>query len=502
MVRLTADVIRRKSEHNEGTMADLEEIALHQLEIERIEAIGPLCRRLRILYLQNNIIGKMENLKHLKELEYLNLALNNITKIEGLESCESLRKLDLTVNFVACADLEASARNLQCNKMLRELYVVGNPFSDWDGHKDYLCAMLPWLVKIDGTDITKAERIRAHQRMPELEAELAGRIAQERLAAMAAMAAKPSGSKCTIREADEEEEGEKGEKGECDELERDASAAAASSEQEEEENAPYTPELRTEMYREMAEEKAEKEAREKERMPRERNYSHEHGAAVAQAYEQQYFGDGRVRQCNEGGLRFAFDEDPDNFFFEVDLPRHADTSLVDCEVFPRFVQVIFKDKTLRVAVPGGDDEEVRADESRCERSKASGKLTVTMPKVNAASMVLGRDKSLDEAGKRNQAETQPGRSRRLASAADTDKGKKAQQLLSEAVDVRRVYQGKENPHLARDKENENEKENDKAAPLMQVRSHTLLAVKQQRETEAALAVPGLSDDDDDDDECE
>ena len=66
MVRITADLIRRKSEHNDGTMADLEEIALHQLEIEKIERIGTLCRRLQILYLQNNIIGKLENLQHLK----------------------------------------------------------------------------------------------------------------------------------------------------------------------------------------------------------------------------------------------------------------------------------------------------------------------------------------------------------------------------------------------------------------------------------------------------
>jgi hypothetical protein len=33
--------------------------------------------------LQNNIIPRMENLHHLKELEYLNLALNNIDMIQG-----------------------------------------------------------------------------------------------------------------------------------------------------------------------------------------------------------------------------------------------------------------------------------------------------------------------------------------------------------------------------------------------------------------------------------
>ena len=34
MVRITRDLIRRKAEHNDGIVPDLEEISLHQLEIE------------------------------------------------------------------------------------------------------------------------------------------------------------------------------------------------------------------------------------------------------------------------------------------------------------------------------------------------------------------------------------------------------------------------------------------------------------------------------------
>ena len=65
-----------------------------------------LCRHLRILYLQNNIIGKLENLNKLKELDYLNMALNNIAIIENIEGCESLRKLDFTVNFIELYSLK------------------------------------------------------------------------------------------------------------------------------------------------------------------------------------------------------------------------------------------------------------------------------------------------------------------------------------------------------------------------------------------------------------
>lgn len=100
MSRITLDLLRKRSEHNEGEISTLEEIALHQENIEKIELIDRTCRHLRILLLQNNLISRIENLGRLKRLEYLNLALNNIEAIENLEGLESLRKLDLTVNFI------------------------------------------------------------------------------------------------------------------------------------------------------------------------------------------------------------------------------------------------------------------------------------------------------------------------------------------------------------------------------------------------------------------
>jgi protein TilB len=112
MVRITPDLIRKRAEHNEGQLSTLEEVALHQYEIEKIESLDKYCRHLKIVYLQNNIIGKMENLNRLKELEYLNMALNNVSVIEGLDGCEALDKLDMTLNFVDLEDLEESMANL------------------------------------------------------------------------------------------------------------------------------------------------------------------------------------------------------------------------------------------------------------------------------------------------------------------------------------------------------------------------------------------------------
>jgi hypothetical protein len=47
-------------------LASLEEVSLHQQGIERIELLGHACRALKILYLQSNVIGRLENLHRLK----------------------------------------------------------------------------------------------------------------------------------------------------------------------------------------------------------------------------------------------------------------------------------------------------------------------------------------------------------------------------------------------------------------------------------------------------
>ncbi|XP_071451583.1 dynein axonemal assembly factor 11 isoform X2 [Hetaerina americana] len=163
MVLITIDLIRKRAEHNEGEVSTLEEIALHQEEIEKIEHIQNWCKDLQILYLQNNIISRIENLGKLKKLVYLNLALNNIEKIENLQGCESLEKLDLTLNFVG--DLR-DVCTLQSNYNLKHLFLLGNPCTDYEGYRDYVSTVLPSLVTLDGTDISRSERIIASQCFP------------------------------------------------------------------------------------------------------------------------------------------------------------------------------------------------------------------------------------------------------------------------------------------------------------------------------------------------
>lgn len=52
-------MVRRRAEHNECQIFSLEEVSLHQQDIERIEHLDRWCRDLRILYLQNNLIPRI-----------------------------------------------------------------------------------------------------------------------------------------------------------------------------------------------------------------------------------------------------------------------------------------------------------------------------------------------------------------------------------------------------------------------------------------------------------
>lgn len=131
------------------------------MNIEKISNLDVYCRHLKILYLQNNLIEKMEGLNKLKELEYINVCVNNISLIEGVWGCESLQKLDLTLNFIDIEDFEESVDNLADLPDFREIYLLGNPCTDWPHWKEYLMARLPNLGRIDGEEVSISKKLAA-----------------------------------------------------------------------------------------------------------------------------------------------------------------------------------------------------------------------------------------------------------------------------------------------------------------------------------------------------
>ena len=172
MVEITQDLLRKRAEHNEKMLSTLEEISLHQQNIKEIRNLDVYCRHLKILYLQNNLIEEMSGLNKLKELEYLNLAVNSIAKIAGIKRCESLNKLDMTLNFVDIEDLQESCEEMEWCENLNDVYFTGNPCTDWPNYRQYVIAKVPQIMRLDGDEVSRSERLTAKTMLAQHEAEL------------------------------------------------------------------------------------------------------------------------------------------------------------------------------------------------------------------------------------------------------------------------------------------------------------------------------------------
>ncbi|GAW83657.1 hypothetical protein, conserved [Plasmodium gonderi] len=319
-MKIDLDLIKKKSEHNEGLIEDLEEIALHQLQINKIEFINIHCRNLKILLLQNNLIEKIENLNQLKKLEYLNLAINNITLVENLEGCESLRKLDLTLNFIDISNVEISISNLKKNENLKELYLMGNPCAKWEYLKLFIILHLEHLEVLDGSDILVSDKIRAKQKAT------------------------------TIMLALENEKKNKKKNG---------------SEQNEHYDNINN---RKKIYAEI----------EKEEMERRKN--EENKDNNKKEILSLYNDDGDIRQCNEGHYKFMFDEYSSNkyTFLKLFLPKYLCNSLIKIDINVNYIRCIIKNKLFQLKL----NDSILTDLSKISRKKYTGELHIKMRKKN------------------------------------------------------------------------------------------------------------------------
>ncbi|XP_066422686.1 dynein axonemal assembly factor 11 isoform X4 [Molothrus aeneus] len=314
MVRITEDLVRRRAEHNNCEIFSLEEISLHQQEIEKLEHLDKWCRDLKILYLQNNLIPKIENVSKLKKLEYLNVALNNIERIENLEGCEELKKLDLTANFIG--EL-SSIESLKCNIHLKELFLMGNPCTEFEGYRQFVVATLQQLKYLDSKEIERSERIKALQDYPEVQ----WKIREQEEAYL-------------LKRAREKEEAQ----------------------------------------RRMQEKKDEKQKQMESKLGCDRESKKREKTVWTLVTAE-----GKVLNVNVPKLHFSLKDDEENNQIILDLAvyRHLDTSLLDVDVQPTYIRVLVKGKPFQLVLP----EEVKPDSSSAKRSQTTGHLVVTMPKA-------------------------------------------------------------------------------------------------------------------------
>lgn len=75
-----------------------------------------------------------------------------------------------------------------------------------------------------------------------------------------------------------------------------------------------------------------------------------------------YKPNGEIRQCNEGKYKFKLREwdDADYTFFDLELPKFLDTSLLDVNLNPKWVSVRIRDKLTQLKF----SQEVMVDGSK------------------------------------------------------------------------------------------------------------------------------------------
>lgn len=373
MVRITESLIRKRAEHNEGEISTLEEVSLHQYDIEKIEWIDKWCKDLKILYLQSNLIAKIENVGKLKKLEYLNLALNNVERVENLEGCESLQKLDLTVNFVG------ELTSIECLKDLynfREMYMTGNPCAQYDGYRDFVIATLTQLKYLDGQEIEKSERIKAIQNYDKVRVQILKQQSaymkereKEKQKATAKKEGKPGFDGRWYTDINNTSEGET-KVSETPENEDNDETNDKDLEEDQKfwnEEVPFTPESRISVHEHMkkVKEKEEKKYEDPTKVKRERRLMTD---------------DGKMLNVNEPKIDFFLNDNEEENQYELDLTiyKYLDTSMLDVDVQTDYVRVTIKGKIFQLALT----DEVLPDSSSAKRSQITGHLLITMPKAN------------------------------------------------------------------------------------------------------------------------
>ncbi|XP_053949832.1 protein tilB [Anastrepha ludens] len=356
MVKITEELVRKKSEHNECLISTLEELSLHQEDIERIEHLQNWCRELKILLLQSNLISKIENLHKLKKLEYLNLAVNNIERIENLEQLESLTKLDLTLNFIGGI---TSLESLKGNYNLRELILIGNPCCEYPNYRDYVMGTLPQLNSLDSEEIKLSQKLQAQKLLSSYRPIIVQKQADyfiERDEQKLRVAQKKEQLEAEMAEIDDEDM-------------RLKKFWDAKSE--------HCPETRMDIA------KYHKLGREKKNMDQNDKQVRKTPALFAPC--------GRPYNLNQPKLPFNLRDEVNEYILELGIYKYLDTSQIKVDVESNYLRVSVKGKIFQMTF----SEEIKTTEARIQRSQLTGHLLVNLPKLKVNELLIVRAKNKD-----------------------------------------------------------------------------------------------------------
>ncbi|KAG8566151.1 hypothetical protein GDO81_013123 [Engystomops pustulosus] len=104
-------------------------------------------KQVQNLYLQENLIKKIENVDVLKDLRFLSLSWNRLEEIQKLRSLTNLQYLDLSHNLIKKLD----ANELPPSLLILDL--TGNPCTKAKDYRQQVLDALPLLQQLDGESV-------------------------------------------------------------------------------------------------------------------------------------------------------------------------------------------------------------------------------------------------------------------------------------------------------------------------------------------------------------
>ena len=87
---------------------------------------------------------------------------------------------------------------------------------------------------------------------------------------------------------------------------------------------------------------------------------------------------GERRNCNEGDLQYELKYEQSRLVLQIMMPQWIPTDEMDLDLQPTYVSLVAQGKVLRLRLPHA----ILPDESKAQRSQATGRLEVVMPVEN------------------------------------------------------------------------------------------------------------------------
>lgn len=143
-----------KAEIKARKLLKLTHIHLDREQIDEIDNLAEYLGDVSNLYLQGNLIKRIENLEFLHKLKFLILSSNQIEKIENLTNLKQLKLLDLSYNLIDDIDVKELPKSIIFLD-LRENECLTGPRQTWlkKSFKSLLTNHLSNLKQLNGKDI-------------------------------------------------------------------------------------------------------------------------------------------------------------------------------------------------------------------------------------------------------------------------------------------------------------------------------------------------------------